>query len=115
MTRRRVLIWSAFALSAVCAWAGSCKVHVAPPDGTDDTVDMQKALDDCVAHGPGCSVQLAAGTYHPGGLPTTGPVLLSYRRQFVNHLLVNSAVLQLREQHSPSEAQQVLLACLHMA
>ena len=33
------------------------------PNGTDDTEAMQLALDQCVSHGAGCTVQLAAGTY----------------------------------------------------
>ena len=34
-----------------------------PPNGTDDTTNIQKALDACVAYGKNCTVQLAAGTY----------------------------------------------------
>jgi hypothetical protein len=33
------------------------------PGGTDDTAALQAALDRCVSHGPGCTVQLAAGRY----------------------------------------------------
>lgn len=45
-------------------WAGSTHtVHVGPPSGGDDTATLQAALDECVALGPGCTVQLAAGTY----------------------------------------------------
>ena len=51
-------------LAAATAWAGSHIVYVPPPNGTDDTTNMQKALDACVAYGKNCTVQLAAGTYH---------------------------------------------------
>jgi hypothetical protein len=38
-------------------------ILVAPPNGSDDTANIQAALDACVAHGPGCTVQLQAGKY----------------------------------------------------
>jgi len=38
-------------------------VQVQPPNGTDDTSNIQKALDKCVQKGPGCTVQLQAGHY----------------------------------------------------
>ena len=44
-------------------WAGGHVVNVAPPNGVDDTANLQTALDTCVAYGPGCTLQLAAGTY----------------------------------------------------
>jgi len=44
-------------------WASGYRVNVQPPNGVDDTANIQAALDACVAHGPGCTVQLAAGTY----------------------------------------------------
>ncbi len=47
----------------MCIPALADVVTVAPPNGTDDTAVMQAALNACVAHGPGCTVQLAAGTY----------------------------------------------------
>jgi len=37
--------------------------HVPEPNGTDDTAHIQAALDACVAHGAGCTVQLQTGTY----------------------------------------------------
>jgi hypothetical protein len=37
--------------------------QVPAPNGSDDTATIQAALDACVKHGPGCSVQLGAGTY----------------------------------------------------
>jgi hypothetical protein len=46
------------------AWAGSRIVYVPPPNGTDDTANIQAALDTCVAYGKNCTVQLAGGTYH---------------------------------------------------
>jgi len=44
-------------------WAGGHRVNVPPPNGVDDTANIQGALNKCVAYGPGCTVQLAAGTY----------------------------------------------------
>jgi hypothetical protein len=46
------------------ALAGAARnaVVVPPPNGVDDTAGIQAALDECVASGPGCTVQLAAGT-----------------------------------------------------
>lgn len=43
--------------------AGDFTVRVPPPNGSDDTAALQAALDRCVRHGPGCTVQLAAGRY----------------------------------------------------
>ena len=45
------------------AWARSYTVNVPPPNGVDDTANIQSALDACVAHGPGCTVQFPAGNY----------------------------------------------------
>ncbi len=45
------------------AGTGETVVRVPPPNHTDDTANLQAALDRCVASGPGCTVQLAAGTY----------------------------------------------------
>jgi len=50
-------------LTAATAWAGSHIVYVPPPNGADDTTNIQKALDACVTYGKNCTVQLAAGTY----------------------------------------------------
>ena len=49
-------------------WAGSHTVPVPRPNGSDDTANLQAALDRCVTHGPGCTVQLAAGRYLTGQL-----------------------------------------------
>jgi|SRR5215831_18569219 len=57
-------------LTAGTAWAGSRTVYVPPPNGTDDTANIQAALDACVAQGPSCTVQLAAGTYLTSQLVT---------------------------------------------
>jgi hypothetical protein len=38
-------------------------IRVVPPNGVDDTASIQAALNACVAKGPGCTVQLGAGTY----------------------------------------------------
>jgi hypothetical protein len=43
--------------------AGGSTVPVPPPNGSDDTANIQGALNACVAHGPGCTVQLQAGKY----------------------------------------------------
>ncbi len=51
------LLWPA------ALWGGPKTILVPKPTGGDDTVILQKALDDAVAHGPGAIVQLAAGTY----------------------------------------------------
>ena len=52
-----------FAIS-LSAYPSKLIVNVAAPSPSgDDTAVVQAALDDCVAHGPGCTVQLAAGTY----------------------------------------------------
>jgi hypothetical protein len=50
-------------LTAATAWAGSRIVYVPPPTGTDDTANIQAALDACVEYGKNCTVQLTAGTY----------------------------------------------------
>ncbi len=63
MNHFRILILAMFTLIAACAWASSNMVRVAPPNGTDDTANIQNALEQCVARGPGCTIQLAAGTY----------------------------------------------------
>jgi hypothetical protein len=52
-----------FVLCAAPVQAGDCAVRVPPPNGSDDTAVLQAALDRCVRHGPGCTVQLAAGRY----------------------------------------------------
>jgi hypothetical protein len=44
-------------------WAGGRTVMVPPPNGVDDTANIQGALNKCVKYGPGCTVQLQAGTY----------------------------------------------------
>ncbi len=64
MKRITILLLILFtSLTAATAWAGSKIVYVRAPNGTDDTVNIQKALDACVAYGPGCTVQLRAGHY----------------------------------------------------
>ncbi|MGB2675541.1 MAG: hypothetical protein WAN12_00470 [Candidatus Acidiferrum sp.] len=45
------------------AFAGGSTIWVAPPNGKDDTANIQAALDACVVKGPGCTVQLHAGRY----------------------------------------------------
>lgn len=47
----------------VIARAGGSTIPVAPPNGNDDTANIQAALNTCVAQGPGCTVQLQAGKY----------------------------------------------------
>lgn len=63
---RLALVSSLLALTLLLpasAWAGSHTVYVPPPNGVDDTADIQAALDACVAYGPGCTAQLRAGRY----------------------------------------------------
>ncbi|MGO9864820.1 MAG: hypothetical protein ACLPLR_14500 [Terriglobales bacterium] len=49
-------------------WAGGFTVKVPPPNGVDDTANIQAALDACVASGKTCTVQLAAGNYRTSQL-----------------------------------------------
>lgn len=58
-----VAILGLIMLVPITAWARGYTLFVPPPNGTDDTANLQSALDSCVAHGPGCTVQLAAGNY----------------------------------------------------
>jgi hypothetical protein len=44
-------------------WAGGHTIKVRPPNGVDDTANIQAALDAGVANGPGTTVQLGAGKY----------------------------------------------------
>ena len=63
---RGVFLWGIFGLMMALpgtAWAGGHRVNVPPPNGVDDTANIQGALNVCVKYGPGCTVQLAAGTY----------------------------------------------------
>jgi hypothetical protein len=52
-----------FLILSTTAFAGGPTIWVAPPNGVDDTADIQATLNACVAQGPGCTVQLQAGTY----------------------------------------------------
>ena len=61
--RLPLLIALLIMLLPVTVRAGSHTVKVPLPNGVDDTAHIQGALDACVAYGPGCTVQLAAGTY----------------------------------------------------
>jgi len=45
------------------ALAGGDIVMVPPPNGVDDTANIQAALNACVVKGPNCTVQLSAGHY----------------------------------------------------
>ena len=47
----------------VTVWAGGHMVNVPPPNGSNDTANLQASLDTCVAYGKDCTVQLAAGKY----------------------------------------------------
>lgn len=63
MKRISILLLVLFTcLTAATAWAGHT-IYVPPPNGTDDTANIQAALDACVASGKNCTVQLAAGHY----------------------------------------------------
>jgi hypothetical protein len=46
--------------------------HVVKPNGTDDTADIQAALNSCVGAGPQCTVQLMAGTYYTKQIAVNG-------------------------------------------
>jgi hypothetical protein len=50
-------------LPIAVAEGGGLTTSVPPPNGTDDTASIQAALNACVAHGPGCTVELQAGKY----------------------------------------------------
>ena len=63
---RGALLWGILGLILLLpatVWAGGHTVKVPPPNGVDDTANIQGALDACVAYGPGCTVKLAAGKY----------------------------------------------------
>jgi hypothetical protein len=68
MTRSRILMLTIFAFLLLVSWpqaeaSQQSIISVAPPNGSDDTDNIQAALNACVAKGPGCTVQLQAGTY----------------------------------------------------
>ncbi len=48
---------------SILGWAQAMIVNVPAPNHVDDTAVVQAALDQCVTYCPGCTVQLAAGTY----------------------------------------------------
>jgi hypothetical protein len=52
-----------FLILPTTASGGGSTIRVAPPNGKNDTASIQNALNACVAKGPGCTVQLGAGTY----------------------------------------------------
>ncbi len=59
-------LWAALGLALLLPttlWAGGHTIKVRPPNGVDDTANIQKALNEAVAKGPGTTVQLAAGKY----------------------------------------------------
>jgi len=63
---RGAFLWGILGLMMLLpatVWAGGKTVKVPPPNGVDDTANIQGALNTCVKYGPGCTVQLAAGTY----------------------------------------------------
>ena len=60
------LLWGILGLILLLpatVWAGGHTVMVPPPNGVDDTANIQGALNKCVVYGKGCTVQLQAGTY----------------------------------------------------
>lgn len=64
MTKKSGFLASfAVALIALSSGIASAHTYTVEPTGDDDTANLQAALDDCVAHGAGCTVQLVAGTY----------------------------------------------------
>ena len=52
------------------ASAGGPTIFVPPPNGVDDTTNIQAALNACLAKRPGCTVQLQAGKYFTKQLVT---------------------------------------------
>jgi hypothetical protein len=50
--------------------ASGSTVWVGPPNGANDTENIQAALNACVAQGPGCTVQLREGKYLTSQLVT---------------------------------------------
>lgn len=72
-----LLAASVAAPAVMAAPPGSNIVQVQPPNGTDDTANIQNALDTCVGKGPNCTVQLQAGTYY-----TTQLVTYNFRGTF---------------------------------
>jgi hypothetical protein len=65
------LLAAALAAPASVAAAGST-YQVPGPNGHDDTATIQAGLDWCAKHGPGCTVQLQAGTYRTSQLVEYG-------------------------------------------
>ena len=65
--RLRLMLLSGFVafflILPTTATAGGSAVLVAPPNGVDDTANIQAALDACVVRGPACTVQLRGGKY----------------------------------------------------
>ena len=53
---------------ATAVVSGGHVMWVAPPNGVDDTANIQAALDACVSTGRDCTVKLQAGTYHTSQL-----------------------------------------------
>jgi hypothetical protein len=73
VARRLVAGLATLTLLAGCsASASPTTVPVPMPNGTDDTANIQAALDACVKHGPSCTVQLGAGTYRTSQLVANG-------------------------------------------
>ena len=65
------LLAASLAVPAVVVAKPGTAVRVVPPGNLpDDTAAIQTALDWCVTQGPGCTVQLQAGTYHISQLVT---------------------------------------------
>jgi hypothetical protein len=65
-----LLAASLAAPAAAVAKPGSAVRVVPPANSPDDTAAIQAALDWCVTQGPGCTVQLQAGTYRISQLVT---------------------------------------------
>lgn len=57
-------------LAPATAFAATPIVSVPPPNGTNDTANLQAALNACLVLGPGCTVRLGPGTYHTTQLVT---------------------------------------------
>ncbi|MEE9219449.1 MAG: hypothetical protein V3U98_10335, partial [Acidobacteriota bacterium] len=65
MTRTPAISLPAFTIAVILATSAPAVAETitVSPNGVDDTVEIQAAFDACVASGPDCTVQLAAGTF----------------------------------------------------
>ena len=78
ITKKEQVLISIFLIAILAMSSGSMvafaksNAHVVKPNGTDDTADIQAALNSCVGAGPQCTVQLVAGTYYISQIAVSG-------------------------------------------